>query len=709
MSDENTRSHPTKIGFPVWLAAAVLLLVSGARYDGFVYGNYPAALVLQAGIALLLAAIGLRAARGLSPLRGFSSAEKLFAAYALLMLLSPLWAPSRRLAAVGAITAVQGVAWMLLISRLVRSEREILCLLRAMVVAGVVASLLALYYTCIEPVWIPRYFHLIHGDDLLLPAFFRMALQSSRVEYVQGHRNFLAIFLLAPILICLADLFGPLIMRGAPRRPLLGWPMRFVVYALILMLFAFVLCKAVGGIVGIVVGIAILAFIRMSRKWRRAMLALAGGVALLGVLVLAALQIGLWLLDHSGSQATRWHMWRGVLKMIADRPFLGWGAGMFLPNFADFKPDLPMRYGWLTSLTIYPHNELLLVAVEGGLVALALYLLGFVVGIRDLFRRIAGPKDARTTLIGWALLAGFGAMFAHSLVSIALRYWAPTTMFWTMAGMMLAFSHLGASPETERTTLEKPRLLQWAGCTTAAVAILAFVAVPGGCAEWLTSRGQLKLEKMAGGDDKDAIERRNIARMRTNVSRLEAAEGLSRYVPDYFIALRVRGLTLWKLGELEKSVAAWEKMNRLAPGYDKVRTFLGVTLKGRAMEIAVKDRERAGELFVRGVAVLRRAVKETPYDYDARLELVRSLPRDEAIRYAREGVEIAPERVEGHAILCETLVRFDRSDEARASFEKAAELLEANREDHRRWAARLKRAVEMAREHELTRRPAIRR
>jgi len=339
--------YPTRGRVAAGLVAGLLFLLPVARYDGFLYPHFSLLVLFHLAVLalLLIWAFPVRAAAPRSS--GSYSAQILLGAYALVSVASCFWAPDRRLSAIGSIPIVFGVIWALLLGQLLRDPRDVRLILRGAFLAGTLAALSASYYVLREG-------------------------QISFVEKVLGHRNFLAIFLLPPILFGLADLFSPILVPGARRDSVLGLPDVVVSVCVALMILALLMCKSWGALLGLAAGAICLLACRLSWQKRAYILFGAIGLVVVGLAVLSLPSISARLIKHA--QATRWFMWQGALRMIADRPLLGWGSGMFMPYFADYKPTAPMEYGWLTVITIYPHNELLLVVAEGGMLALALYV-----------------------------------------------------------------------------------------------------------------------------------------------------------------------------------------------------------------------------------------------------------------------------------------------------------------------------------------------
>ncbi|VEA61605.1 Lipid A core - O-antigen ligase and related enzymes [Serratia plymuthica] len=100
-----------------------------------------------------------------------------------------------------------------------------------------------------------------------------------------------------------------------------------------------------------------------------AVLLVAGGLMGLAGMLWGGSEDGLRYLSHEGSNQARWSMLRDTLRMIAEKPLLGWGYGGFEYNFMHFRINqTPPTV--VTEIASHPHNEILLWWMEGGLVAL---------------------------------------------------------------------------------------------------------------------------------------------------------------------------------------------------------------------------------------------------------------------------------------------------------------------------------------------------
>lgn len=121
-------------------------------------------------------------------------------------------------------------------------------------------------------------------------------------------------------------------------------------------------------------------------RCKRAVVLLVAGfvMGLAGILWLGR-EDGWGHLLHEGSNQARWTMLRDTLRMIAEKPLLGWGYGSFEYNFLHFRINqLPPTV--VTEIANHPHNEILLWWVEGGLVSL--FGLGLIIfgGVRLVVR-----------------------------------------------------------------------------------------------------------------------------------------------------------------------------------------------------------------------------------------------------------------------------------------------------------------------------------
>jgi len=654
------KAGPDRIGF-VGVAAAALLVFAGfAKWRGLIYPNYLTGAALQVMVLVLAVYWAFAKALGISIARSPGTADVLLGVYALYAAATCLWSDNTRLAAIGSLLVLFPVFWARGLGRMLRGACDRRLLLRAFFIAGTVAAAVGIGYV-------------------------RVRGRLADIEFVLGHRNFLAMFLLPPLLICAADLFAPLLAPGAKRGCVLRWPLWVTDAGGVVMLVGIGLCRSVGAGLGVAAGIACLIGMRLRSAQRRLLLASAAALAALALFVVSTPRVMNTLLERTPSQATRWFLWEGTARMIGDRPLLGWGTGTFPLHFADYKPTGPMRYGILQTKTLYPHNELLLVAVEGGIVGLALYLAAFFLIVRRHLRTAERSEEPPARLVHWAIFAGFAAMFAQGLVSIALRYWGPATAFWTLAGLMLASGtkkrEAGLRPVREPIMFGAARIV-----LTLVLVVFLFVAI--------VSQGW-KAERLIGRARKEKG-----LPFETRAALYAEGERASRYVPDGLLAMELRGGVFAKTGRIPEAIATYGRLNRLAPGYGFVRRALGSAYHRYAERVGPSEPQK-GERYLReAIAYLEEAVKQYPYDPAARMAMARALRLASgrniptALDHLRVAAEAEPKNAEIPFLTARFLAETGRMREALVELDRAKKLCRAEQGALRESIKRLRTRVE---------------
>jgi len=168
----------------------------------------------------------------------------------------------------------------------------------------------------------------------------------------------------------------------APDRREPYWRERLAAAACLLGTAALLLTRARGGWLAAAAGLATVAFV--SRHQLAARARVWAVPLLIGAVIAAVLGDGRQLLQPklpkdggvlSGQDLTagvRLSIWRGTLRLIGDHPLGGIGLGRFREAYPAFRePEeaaLPGREGLPTEVD-HPHNELLLPAAEGGVLA----------------------------------------------------------------------------------------------------------------------------------------------------------------------------------------------------------------------------------------------------------------------------------------------------------------------------------------------------
>lgn len=161
-----------------------------------------------------------------------------------------------------------------------------------------------------------------------------------------------------------------------------------------------------------------MAVLLCGKGWKR-IAAAAGILLVVGTLALAlgpaALRgRALSTFDLSNaSNAERIYLWISGLKMMEDRPILGWGVGTYQQASPPYKAPYAGRIqqpdgstGFQT--TCHAHNQYLMVAIHSGLVGLGLFLAFVVLAFRVIWRNHdAGIKYGAAAALTVFLIGGF--------------------------------------------------------------------------------------------------------------------------------------------------------------------------------------------------------------------------------------------------------------------------------------------------------------
>lgn len=131
-------------------------------------------------------------------------------------------------------------------------------------------------------------------------------------------------------------------------------------------------------------------------RWQAgaAMALVLGGVGIGIVVLLGQESAGvLRYLTHEQSNLARVLMLQDTLRMIAERPFSGWGYGSFDYAFQHFRVHQASPTQ-VQEIARHPHNEILLWWVEGGLIALCGLGIAIAAGVRVLRQAIKHDRAA---------------------------------------------------------------------------------------------------------------------------------------------------------------------------------------------------------------------------------------------------------------------------------------------------------------------------
>ncbi|ELY6344008.1 O-antigen ligase C-terminal domain-containing protein [Cronobacter muytjensii] len=277
---------------------------------------------------------------------------------------------------------------------------------------------------------------------------------------------------------------GFLLLLTARRAARIG----LIIVGLGVLTFVLALNQSRAGAIGAVVVIAVLCAVAGRGKAPRAGAALAMMALCAGagwyitqhVTVMVNGEPYLMARDYAGSTRERWHILVITWQMIMEKPWLGWGYGTFEYAFSRWALAHPgLGYRYAVPIT-HPHNELLFMWFQGGVVALAGMLLlvaGWLLMLKNAWRR--GREATAFALLVVPLLVHlnleypFYQSFVHfglfilllrlGAVESSLRVPAPVSLWrrvlcGALALTLIAFSATGLYANHQLTRLERSGL-----------------------------------------------------------------------------------------------------------------------------------------------------------------------------------------------------------------------------------------------------------
>lgn len=231
---------------------------------------------------------------------------------------------------------------------------------------------------------------------------------------------------------------------------------------------AAIITRSRAAIVALTVMAGAMAMHRIIRAWRTALM--VGAAVVLG-LVIAIQFVNPFDLIRSDTAVTvrpRVLLAQGAVRMIAANPAFGVGVRQFRLRFADYRPPEAQKIDFALD---HPHNHLLGIAAELGLVGVAAFVWLIGGGLWQGARVLrAQPLDAA----GIGVLCGIGAFLLTGLSDQPLNFPVPAFMFWMLFGAAVARGS-GLEAPAPGPRVQGPRLMKYA--VLAAVAAIV-ISVP---------------------------------------------------------------------------------------------------------------------------------------------------------------------------------------------------------------------------------------
>ncbi len=412
------------------------------------------------------------------------------------------------------------------------------------------------------------------------------ALDSRRAVSTLGNTNFAS-----EVLVVAIPLLVGLVLDARRRLTEVLWALALGMTILHLML-----TETRAGLVSLAAAVAVLGLLALRRQLDRSTLrkkaAILIGAATLALLALAAPALrGGAVVEKASTIAdaehpstrVRLHLWESAIDMIADRPLHGYGAGNFGLAYPYYRTRVEAELSGYLSRVDTAHNDYLHLAVELGILGLALWLAFAATVTRRGLSRGNGDRAPHRTALECAAIASVAAFLVNGLFrnpllnpAAALGFAAAAAIATAHAARLVPVHGLGA------------RLAP-------AFALLAFL--PAVVTQDRALRSDRHLRTALGWQD-DAIRSTVPEEARRDLERAERSLRLAADAAphDYETWFRIGQVTA-ALGDTDASAEAFRTALRVRPEDPTAASNLAVRLAGKGdLEGAREQLDRAVEL-----------------------------------------------------------------------------------------------------------------
>lgn len=278
-----------------------------------------------------------------------------------------------------------------------------------------------------------------------------------------------------------------LLLMGSARAPL-----RLLAgYSLLLFLPVMFLTESRSGWIGTVAGLGVTACLGAARKSRRYLF------VTVAVIVLSVLASGglLWAfsevfrarIQDALSGNVRIQLWQDTLRMIGERPVLGYGAGSYQWVFPEFRSlSVQMLFN-------YAHNEYLHLVADYGFAGLVLFAAFLGTVIVRLLRTLAVTDRDRDAWLIAALMGSLAATLAHGFFDFNFHLFSNNHVLVLLAGTVVACLYSAGHLKPKR--LEAPAFYFVYGGGALAAAVLAALTLQATVSYALTLRADALRER----------------------------------------------------------------------------------------------------------------------------------------------------------------------------------------------------------------------
>jgi O-antigen ligase len=381
-----------------------------------------------------------------------------------------------------------------------------------------------------------------------------------------------------------------------------------------------VVSNSLAGFVAAGIAVPAYAICLMPRRWRR--VCVTGIVLVFVAVVLISFanekltgRLVSAVYERETTAKARAVWWLAAADMMESEVVHGLGPAGYAAAYYTYAPPIARRSQVTRGLmATHPHNELLRIGAELGIVGLVFYALVIVVPFIVSYRALVGSERS-TGFVGFALWAGALAFLVQSLFSKAIAFWDFALPYWMLMGL-LASAGLWSSPHASSRRIRIiPRHLKkrtrW----------FVFVPVVGvvlwGWLSWayLPYRSMVALTSFSDGARVMAMRFENQSIVQSGERYVEKLNDLLEVAkkgclwPTEILRQRfVFGDLLVKCGFYREGIRHLEWVNDSAPGMLDVRKILGRSY------MALGENARARSYLIR-------YLESSPEDTGAYVEL----------------------------------------------------------------------------------------
>ena len=138
------------------------------------------------------------------------------------------------------------------------------------------------------------------------------------------------------------------------------------------------------------------------------------------------------------SNLERINRWNSAIKMFKERPFLGWGSGTYMFQYASFqmardKTIISTNFGEGGNA----HSEYLSVLIDSGIPGLLSFLLIIFLVIRSAINSYNRMEHIQHKILIWSVLVGFVSYLIHGFLNNFLDTDKASVPFWSFIAIIV--------------------------------------------------------------------------------------------------------------------------------------------------------------------------------------------------------------------------------------------------------------------------------